>query len=255
MLLPATAAAAEPTDSLARFLARVQPYVAGIDETALRQHCGASPCCAATRIAEAAGSAARLVPIQQPTTDVIRWVETRDSVGDPKRLADGRRLVQLKRFGRKVERELNAALDGADDIVLDLRANAGGDFGRMLRVAGLLIGPRAGAVILRTGDRTERRDLPAVDPGPRPHGIIVLVGPATASSAEVLTALLRRYAGAEVLGSRTAGKDYLLRVVPVDNDWRLLLPAERIEVPGETLAGGIVPDRPAPAALLAALAP
>ena len=28
------------------------------------------------------------------------------------------------------------------------------------------------------------------------------------------------------------------------HDWRLLIPAERIEVPGEVLAGGLIPDYP-----------
>jgi hypothetical protein len=44
-------------------------------------------------------------------------------------------------------------------------------------------------------------------------------------------------------------------VVAVDQDWRLLVPAERVEVPGETLAGGLVPDRPLPAALALELGP
>ncbi|MDX1425437.1 MAG: hypothetical protein R3322_19990, partial [Kiloniellales bacterium] len=52
---------------------------------------------------------------------------------------------------------------------------------------------------------------------------------------------LSRHAGARLAGARTAGKDYLTRVIAVDHDWRLLLPAERIEVPGVALAGGLRP--------------
>jgi C-terminal processing protease CtpA/Prc len=91
--------------------------------------------------------------------------------------------------------------------------------------------------------------------GLAPGKLTVLVGPETASSGEILAALLRRYGGAELLGAPTAGKDYLSRVVAVDQDWRLLVPAERIEVPGETLAGGLVPDRLLPAALALDLGP
>ena len=83
---------------------------------------------------------------------------------------------------------------------------------------------------------------------PRQQDITVLVGRQTASSGEILAALLRRHAGAELVGERTAGKDYLTRVVPLDQDWRLLLPAERIEVPGESLSGGLQPDRALPQA-------
>lgn len=78
---------------------------------------------------------------------------------------------------------------------------------------------------------------------------VVLVGPGTASSAEVLAALLQRYADARLAGSQTAGKDYLTRVIAVDHDWRLLVPAERIEVPGVTLTGGLQPDEGLPADL------
>ena len=76
---------------------------------------------------------------------------------------------------------------------------------------------------------------------PEVRGLPVLVGPGTASSAEVLAALLQRYAGARLAGSRTAGKNHLTRVIAVDHDWRLLVPAERIAVPGVELTGGLQP--------------
>ena len=83
--------------------------------------------------------------------------------------------------------------------------------------------------------------------------ITVLVGANTMSSGEVLAALLRRHAGALVLGARTWGKDYVFRIEAIDPDWRALVPGGRIEVPGEVLAGGLVPDGPIPAALAARL--
>jgi C-terminal processing protease CtpA/Prc len=94
---------------------------------------------------------------------------------------------------------------------------------------------------------------------PQPSGavwrgrITVLVGANTISSGEVLAVLLRRHAGASVLGERTWGKDYVLRVQPVDSDWRALIPDGRIEVPGEVLAGGLIPEGPIPAELAASL--
>ena len=94
---------------------------------------------------------------------------------------------------------------------------------------------------------------------PAPQGavwrgpITVLVGPDTMSSGEVLAALLRRYAGATVLGERTFGKDYALRVEPIAHGWRALIPDGRLEVGGEILAGGLVPDGPIPDELAASL--
>jgi C-terminal processing protease CtpA/Prc len=73
--------------------------------------------------------------------------------------------------------------------------------------------------------------------------LTVVVGPGTASSGEVLAGLLHRYAGAELVGEPTAGKDYIVRVIPVDHDWRLLVRAETIEVPGVDLRGGLRPGR------------
>lgn len=253
-LAPTLVGPAEAGDALTRFLDRLGPYAPQVDEADLARACGADLHCAATRIAETFGGAARIEKTAHPSTDVIRWAETRPSLKSVTALPDGRRVIALTRFGRKAEHELTSALGPGGDLVLDLRENSGGDFGRMLRIAGLLIGPRAGALVLTHGGRREARDLPDVKAGARPSRISVLVGAETASSAEVLAALLRRHAGAEVLGTRTAGKDYLLRVFPVDQDLRLLVPAERIEVPGETLAGGVIPGRALPPALLATLA-
>jgi hypothetical protein len=56
-----------------------------------------------------------------------------------------------------------------------------------------------------------------------------------------------------VLGERTFGKDYVLRVERIDRDWQALIPDGRIEVPGEVLAGGLQPDGPISDQLAASL--
>ena len=116
----------------------------------------------------------------------------------------------------------------------------------MLRVAALFTGPVDEALWI--AERGGRRGVAIPSSPPRLDlaALTVLIGPETASSAEILAALLRRHAGAKVVGQRSVGKDYLLRAIPVHHDWRLLVPAGRIEVPGEVLAGGLMPDRPAP---------
>ncbi|HYZ26253.1 MAG TPA: S41 family peptidase [Geminicoccaceae bacterium] len=191
--------------------------------------------------------------VRHPTTDQIRWADTRASIEKSADLGKGRRLVRLDRFGRKVDQELAAALGSADDLVLDLRHNHGGVLRRMLRVAARFTGPVPGAVRLVKGD--DVRTLSISRPS-RPvwrGRIAVLVGAGTISSGEVLAALLRRHTGATVLGERTWGKDYVLRVEPIDPDWRALIPDGRIEVSGEVLAGGLIPDGPIPADLAASL--
>ena len=202
--------------------------------------------CAARLIA---GSlpAARLVPVNHPDTDTIRRARTVPSITSVKRRGDGALVLVLDRFGRTADREVADAIAAAGPaettrVALDLRSNGGGDFDRMRRVASLFTGPRAGAI--RLHGREGASDV-ALPPPLRTIGefeIDVLVGPGTASSAEVLAALLRRHAGARLVGAPTLGKDWLTRLIPVDHDWRLAIPAERIEVPGETLARGLVPD-------------
>lgn len=247
--VPAVAAAAGAVD---RLLETAAAYGLAVpDETVrtLRAACGADALCVARRIAAAGDGRVRLEKRRHPGTDTIRWVTTRASLQRPETEGDGRGVIVLTRFGRKVEWELRDALrDRSTEsaLVLDLRTNQGGDFGRMLRVAGLFAGARDEALFLVDGPVQRPVAIPAREDPVYGGRLIVLVGPRTASSAEILAALLRRYAGAELRGAPTAGKDYLLRVVPVDHDWRLLLPGERVEVPGETLAGGLVPDGPLP---------
>jgi C-terminal processing protease CtpA/Prc len=123
----------------------------------------------------------------------------------------------------------------------------------MLRIAGRFTGAVPGAVRLIQADRVRMLAIPAPSGAVWRGPITVLVGAETISSGEVLAALLRRHAGATVLGERTWGKDYVLRVDAVDHDWRALIPDGRIEVPGEILAGGLIPDGPIPESLDARL--
>lgn len=182
----------------------------------------------------------------------------RQAIGEPSiagssDLGDGRRLIRLDGFGRHVEDELSGALRGTDDLVLDLRHNQGGLVHRMLRVAGRFTGPVPRALEL-VADRGVT--MLAI---PQPAGqvwrgrLTVLVGPLTISSGEVLAALLRRHAGAAVLGERTFGKDYVLRVERLGYGWQALVPDGRIVVPGEDLKGGLRPDGPIPEPLAASL--
>ena len=187
--------------------------------------------------------------VPAPDTDTIRWVTSARSVERAADLGEGERLVRLDRFGRKVEHELSAALERAQGLVLDLRSNRGGSLTRMLRVAARFTGPVADAVRIVRGDEVRLMPIPTPKNTIWRGPITVLVGADTMSSGEMLAALLRRYAGATVLGERTFGKDYVLRVEPIGQGWRALIPDGRLEVPDEILAGGLLPDGPIPAEL------
>ncbi len=246
---PPGATAQEAIDGLLAAVAAYAPATPGLPEAAaLRRRCGADALCAARLVASALGPGAAVERIDHPDTDTIRRVTTRSSVRALGRLADGAALIALDRFGRTAERELRQAIAafGATRLVLDLRANRGGDFERMLRVAGLVTGPGEHALDVIGNDGTRPRAIPASGRIEDVRALTVVVGRHTASSGEMLAALLRRHAGGEIVGERTQGKDYLVRVVPVHHDWRLVLRAERVEIVGENLVGGLRPDRPAP---------
>jgi len=188
-----------------------------------------------------------------PNTDTIRWVTSLRSVERTANLDEIVRLVRLDRFGRKVDHELSAALRWARGLVLDLRGNRGGSLSRMLRVAARFTGPVPDALRLVRAEDVSLLPIPTPEGALWRRPITVLVGPDTMSSGEVLAALLRRYADATVLGERTFGKDYALRVEPIAPGWRALTPDGRLEVSGEILAGGLLPDGPIPAGLAASL--
>ena len=189
--------------------------------------------------------------VRPEATTPVRLVRSRPTLGGVSRPSPQVLRLKIVRFGRMAEREVLAALaasPGVRVLELDLRGQRGGRLRNMLRLAGLFTGPVPGAVIL-AGARRTVLSIPARPRRlPWPVRLRVLVDRRTASSAEVFAALLRRHAGARILGERTFGKDWVARPVAVSHDWRLLVPAERIVVPGETLAGGLKPDAPLPAA-------
>jgi len=253
---PATAGEGDPVEQL---LARAADYDPAVRALAprVRRLCDSDPLCAARQIVAAGDGRARLQRVEHPDTDSIRWVKTVPSVAGTRELDSGALLIVLDGFGRKALPELRAAMDGTAaglPIVLDLRGNGGGDLGRMTQIAGYFLGGRSSAFSISNAGQESPVNLDGGSVGKRPGAVTVLVGPGTASSAEILAALLRRYAGAEILGQATAGKDYLTRIVAVDHDWRLLLPAERVTVPGESISGGLRPDGPIPADLAEAVA-
>ena len=175
----------------------------------------------------------RLEPVTHPDTDTIRWAKTNPSV-----IADGTKApltLKLTHFGRKAVTELREAL-ATSSLLVDLRGNSGGDFERMLEIAGLLIGFRRDVVEIDHGDRIERRSLE----GPRspPWRVTrVEIGEETASAALLLARLLKAHTSAEVVGPipvvapRVDEKPVFLKHrIPIDHDWRLVLPIAEIRV-------------------------
>ena len=244
LLAAAPAVAGDRVDSLIEAAARFSEAGRALDAAVLRDACGTDALCAARAIVDSVPGAA-LVPVDHPDTDSVRWVRNAPSVAEVREDERGALYLRLAGFGRKAAFEIVESVASSGDsrsLVLDLRGQGGGSFERMLEVAALFAGPRKNAVRLIGPDGEAARDLPEPLGTLSLSSLTVLVDGETASSGEILAALLRIHANARILGVRTHGKDWLIRVVPVDHDWRLYLPAERVTVPGAELAGGLIPD-------------
>lgn len=143
----------------------------------------------------------------------------------------------LRRAVEKVRRE------GAEGLVLDLRANGGGLLQEAVLAASIFL--PEGKVVVTTESRTQgdavyeaRGDnLPA-------QPTVVLIDGNTASAAEILTAALSDEAGAEVVGTRSFGKGVFQQEVGLSNGGALKLTIGEYFTPDGTNLGGngIHPD-------------
>ncbi|MGI9420993.1 MAG: S41 family peptidase [Geminicoccaceae bacterium] len=230
IFLTTTAEAADPAFDRAVDAAKASAVVPGdIIETASAA-CD-TPLCFAQALAAKLPGRVRLEPVDHPDTDSIRWARTDRSVIAEETLDTLR--VKITHFGRKAVQELREALSGAKGrlpIELDLRGNPGGDFERMLQIAGLLLGSRRDMVEIDHGDHVERRSLPG--PTTRNRQVVsVEIDEETASAALLLARLLAAHGDTETRGSPLFDDPvFLKRRITIDHDWRLVLPIAEVRV-------------------------
>ena len=145
---------------------------------------------------------------------------------------------------RRLLRSLRAR--GMDGLVLDLRRNRGGSLNQGVRTAGLFIA--AGPIVqIRTqaGETQVRMDP---DTGVEWNGpLTVLVGPESASAAEIVAAAMQDYRRGLVVGGRTHGKGTTQRIFPLNGnaaEGAVRLTVSRwYRVTGETIERrGVHPD-------------
>ncbi len=127
-------------------------------------------------------------------------------------IEDGIGYVQLRAFSESTTDELRTAVQelrsqGARGLVLDLRRNPGGLLDQAISASDLFLG--RGKVVAelrgRTPDMNQKFTTTTED---RFEGmpIVVLVGPSTASAAEILAGALQDHDRALIVGERSFGK-------------------------------------------------
>lgn len=141
-----------------------------------------------------------------------------------------------------------ALMAGADLIVLDLRANGGGDPATAAMIVDWLVGEAAPRhlfdVVYR--DRIRQWWTTGAPLAPRPTGTVrALIGPGTYSSGEALAWVLQSQRLATLVGERTPGAADHVVPLALCHDVQALIPEARVAAPdgGPTWEGiGVLPD-------------
>jgi carboxyl-terminal processing protease len=139
-------------------------------------------------------------------------------------LENGIGYVELVVFSESSTDELRAAVNdlrkqGAKSIVLDMRANPGGLLDQGVTVSDLFL--NKGQMVVETRSRVPGQNLRSVaeDPDEYPGlPIAVLVGPGSASAAEIVAGALQDHDRALVIGRTSYGKGSVQQVFHLSND-------------------------------------
>lgn len=163
---------------------------------------------------------------------------------------DGKRFgyVSLAGFsegaGASLRRSLGRVVDrGADGIVIDLRRNGGGLLPEAISTSSLFA-PRDRKVVSTRSRSEGSRVYRTVGGRMKLPELVVLIDRGTASAAEILAAVLRKYRGAPLVGTRSFGKGLFQQLIELDGGGALDLSiGEFLTAEGESLAGrGLSPD-------------
>ena len=131
---------------------------------------------------------------------------------------------------------------GAEGVVLDLRGNGGGLLNEAVLCASIFVDH---GVIVSTESRTQGdRTYSAIGDAIDPHPMVVLVDRNTASAAEILTAAMKYYDVATVVGTRTYGKGTFQEVIHLPSGGALdLTIGQYLPADGKSILGtGVKPE-------------
>jgi carboxyl-terminal processing protease len=161
----------------------------------------------------------------------VNYVEGQDIV------APGIGYLQLNSVSREAPQELKVAIDslrarGARSLILDLRANPGGILEEGVAIADLFLDSAEVVVEMKGRARGATRTF-AAETGESWSNmpIVVLVGPRTASAAEIVSGALQDHDRALVLGTRTFGKGVAYVVLPLSQTEALSVTTSRWYTP------------------------
>lgn len=161
-------------------------------------------------------------------------------------VADGIALIKINSFEEHTTEEFENALDvikknGNKAFILDLRNNGGGLIVSALDIADLLLGK---GVITTINDKNGKVESFTSDAKQIDMPFVVLVNGATASASEILTAAIKDYGVAKIIGVKTFGKGVIQETRSLPSGGALkLTTSEYVSPNGHHIHGkGIEPD-------------
>ncbi|MCY0989920.1 S41 family peptidase [Nannocystis sp. ILAH1] len=181
---------------------------------------------------------------------------------ESKLIGDKVGYLRLRGFAETTPAEFDAAVaalqaQGAESLVLDLRACPGGVLDAAIKVTGSLL--RDGQAIVTTTGRDEPGKAAAAkgDGRWKDLPLAALIGPETASGAEILADALATHKRATLIGAPTFGKGTVESIHELGNGWAIKLSTGRfVGAGGEPLPGrGVKPHLPVPVVAEAQLDP
>ena len=194
----------------------------------------------------------RLIPVDgaKAREVVVERADVRvPAVDGELRRVDGHDVayVRFASFSEGAHGELRQTIErlyreGAEGLVLDLRANGGGLLNEAVLSTSVFVDE---GTVVSTESRTQgERDYEAVGDAIDSRPTVVLVNRDTASAAEILTAALKNYDLATVVGTRTFGKGTFQEVIRLDEGGALdLTIGQYLTADGSSIAGeGVKPE-------------
>ena len=174
---------------------------------------GMLPAEAVTYIKGEEGTKVKLTIVREGEKDFIEVEVERRTIETPtveyEMMDDNLGYIQIKEFNEKTSDQFTEAMavlkgQGMEGLVLDLRANGGGDVDTCVGVARQLL-PEGLVVYTETKDG-ERVDYKCDGTREFDKPIVVLVNAYTASAAEILTGAIKDHNKGTIMGTKTFGK-------------------------------------------------
>lgn len=180
----------------------------------------------------------RLDAVRPSTLDFVRGLRKEKSIAEAKRLQQGVGYIQVSFLGRRTTRDFDKVLnqfirDGVQDLILDLRGNSGGSLESGVALAEHFVPP---GKLLFTFQGREGLETKYYSQKKRTKSfkILVLLDHKTASTAEMIASVLRRYAHARLIGEPTYGKRSIQESFAVDPSHILFLTTGHFILPEDS---------------------